>query len=69
MFVIRHILAIVALVRLDVTNTMYAGQVPLQAVLFCKFPAANVALKFGARALGSAAAALSVSRVVVSADR
>ena len=59
----------VALEGLDATNTMYCRQVCLHIFFIHKLPAANLALVPGVRMLRSAAAALSMRRVVVSADR
>ena len=68
-FLLKHTRANVTLEGLDVTNTMNHRQVSLQTAFLCKLPAANLALVFGVRMLWSAAAALSMRRVVVSADR
>ena len=58
----------VTLESLDVTNTMDMSHVTSQPMTSCKLPAANFTLVSGVRVLGSAAA-LSMRRVVVSADR
>ena len=60
----------VTLEYLDVTSTMNRRQMSLQNVFLHKLPAANLALVSGVRMLSSAAAsALSMRRVIVSADR
>ena len=60
----------VALESLDVTNAMNGSKVELQAAFLCELPAANLALVSGVRMFGSApASALSMHRVIVSADR
>ena len=58
----------VALVLLDVTSSMYSFDVHQQIALPLKLPTANFALVSGVRILRSAAAALSMRRVVVSAE-
>ena len=68
MFVLKHPRATVTLEGLHFTKAMHRGQMSVQVAFLCKLPAANLALVSGVRALGSAAA-LSMSRVVVSADR
>ena len=70
-FYIENFRTHVALEGLDVTNAMNGSKVQLQAVFLCELPAANLARVSGARMLWSAAvaAALSMRRVVVSADR
>ena len=72
MLALEHARADVTLEGLDVTNTMYCGQVCGEISFQSKLPAANIALVSGVRMLWSAsaaAAALSMRRVVVSADR
>ena len=71
MLVLEHPRANVTLEGLYFTNTMYSRHVLFQIALFCELPAANLALISGIRMLRSAvaAAALSMRRVVVSADR
>ena len=70
MFVLKHPRATVTLEGLHFTNIMYCWQVLFQGAFLGKLPAANLALVSGVRALRSAAAAaLSMHRVVVSADR
>ena len=55
---------------LDVTNTVNRCQVPLEVVIPNELPVANLTLVSGVRMFWSdAAAALSMRRVVVSADR
>ena len=68
-FALKHPRANATLERLDVTNTMNRRQVPGQIAFIHKLPAANLALVSGVRTLRSAADALSMRRVVVSADR
>ena len=58
----------IALEGFDVTNTMNSSHVTTHFALFLKRPAANVTLVSGVRVLWPAAA-LSMRRVVVSADR
>ena len=60
-----------ALKGFDVTNFMNSSHVTMHFVFLHKLPAANLALVPGVRMLGSrrSAAALSMRRVVVSADR
>ena len=69
MLVLKHSRANVTLEGLDVTNTMDSGQVSVQVAFLCKLPAANFTVVSGVRMLSSATAALSMRRVVVSADR
>ena len=62
--------AYVTLESLDVTNTMKSCHMALQVTFFRELPAANLALVSGVRMFWfGAAAALSMRRVVVSADR
>ena len=70
-FLCKSLWTNVTLEGLDVTNTMNRWQVYFQVAFLCKLPAANLALVSGVRMLGSrrSAAALSMRRVVVSADR
>ena len=69
-FLCKSLWTNVTLEGLDVTNTMNRRRVSLQTAFLCKLPAANLALVSGVRMLRSAAtAALSMRRVVVSADR
>ena len=67
-FLLEHPRADVTLEGLDVTNAMYNGQVLSHALFHCELPTANLTLVSGVRVFGSAAA-LSMCRVVVSADR
>ena len=67
-FYVEDFWADAALEGLDVTIAMNGINVTLEAALLCKLPAANVALVSGVSTLGSTAA-LSMRRVVVSADR
>ena len=68
--VLEHPGTNVTLEGLDVTHTMDSGYMALQATSLRELPAANLALVSGVRMLRSAAAAaLSMRRVVVSADR
>ena len=54
---------------LDVTNTVNRRQVFLHIAFIHELPAANLTLVSGVRMLWSAATALSMRRVVMSADR
>ena len=58
----------VTLEGLDVTNTMYNGQVLSHTLFHCELPTANLTLVPGVRVFGSTGA-LSMRCVVVSADR
>ena len=69
MLVLEHPSANATLEGLDVTNTMHRGQVSVQVAFLCKLPTANFTVVSGVRMLSSAAATLSMRRVVVSADR
>ena len=66
--VLKHTSANVTLESLNAANTMYSGQVHFQVTFVHKLPAANFARVSGVRMIGSTAA-LSMCRVVVSADR
>ena len=58
----------IALVLLDVTSSMYSFDVHHQIALPLELPTANFALVAGVRMLWSAVDALSMRRVVVSAE-
>ena len=68
-FSLEDLRANVALEGFYVTRTVNGSLVTKKCVLLGKFPAANLALVSGVRMLRSGAAALSMRRVVVSADR
>ena len=70
-FLLENSRANLALEGFDVTQAMYSSKVFFKAAFLCELPAANLALVPGVRMLWSlaAAAALSMSRVVVSVDR
>ena len=59
----------VTLEGLSVTHTMNCSQMKIEAAYRSELPAANLALVPRVRVLWSVAAALSMRRVVVSADR